>query len=178
MTPADLAGPAGRASILVAGDVLFGDDPADPRPLSDARLAIERLGWFGRPVVLVGERIAGRLLPSGRGEREAWVRAQLGSEDLLVELFDETAAVAQGDGTDRPLVERWGGLRDAWDADRLITGNPGSVGPARRAGITVVRIGPGDGSFAATVERADHVARDLLGAVRCVMIADAFSPGP
>jgi hypothetical protein len=178
MTPPDPSGPAGRAAILVAGDLLFGDDPADPRPLSDARLAIERLGWFGRPVVLVGERIAGRLLPAGHGEREAWVRAQLGSEDLLVELFDEAAGAASGDGTDRLKVERWGGLRDIWDADRLITGNPGSVGPARRAGMTVVRIGPGDGSFAGAVERPDHVARDLLDAVRYVMTADTFSAGP
>ena len=178
MTSADRRVVPGSGAILVSGDVLFGGDPADPRPLSDASTALERLHPIGQPVVLVGERIAGRMLKADPAERLAWVRTQLGSGDLPVVACDEETPIPSGGGTDRAHAERWAELRETWQAGWLITDHAAAVGPARRAGLTVIRIGPGDGSLAGSVERADPVVRDRLDAVRCVMTVDAFAARP
>jgi hypothetical protein len=178
MTPADSPGEGGPRATLISGDALFGSNPADPRPLSDAPLALERLRPVGQAVVLVGDRIAGRMLPADPADRLAWIRSQFDTDDLAVVAFDETAVASPGNGTDAPLVGRWNRLREAWGAERLITPHAVAVGPARRAGLTVIRIGPGDGSRAGSVERADHVVRDLLDAVRCVITTDAFAARP
>ena len=69
-------------------------------------------------------------------------------------------------------------LRREWQADRLVTSRDSDVGPARRAGLIVVRIGPRDPASAPSVERADHEARDLLDAVSRLMTADVFGELP
>ena len=91
---------------------------------------------------------------------------------------DELDAEGPNEATRRGAVEGWRQLGETWHADRLITDRDSSVGPARRAGLTVVRIGPRDPGPAPSCERADHEARDLLDAVRCLLTADAFGRPP
>lgn len=174
MTATDPPSGAGTAGILISAESLFGTDPAAPRPLADAQVAIERLGWIGQPVVLVGDEIAGRRLPTDPDDRMRWVRTQLGSPDLAVVPFEEGTAGRSTDVATRLAVEYWSRLREDWQADRLVTGRGSSVGPARRAGLTVVRIGPRGSASGPSVERADHDARDLLDAVSRLMTADIF----
>jgi hypothetical protein len=167
---------ADRATrILIGLDTLLIEDPAAPRPTEDAQTALERLAWIGRPVVLAGAVIAGRKLPVDPDERAAWVRAILHADDLSVASFDEMPVERAGDAADRLAVDRWLALRDAWRAGRLITRHDGSVGPARRAGLEVIRIGPRSRSTTATIERPDVEARDLLDAVSRLLAHDAFA---
>ena len=168
----------GSPGILIAADSLFEAGPEAPRALADAPAAIERLGWIGRPVVLVGEELADRRLPAAPEDRLSWVRTNLGIADLVIVAFDEVGSGRSGDAADQLATEQWDRLRDEWQADRLVTGNEASVGPARRAGLTVVRIGPRGAAPAATVERANHEARDLLDAVSRLITADTFGDRP
>jgi len=161
--------------ILVALEVLINDDPLDPRPLDDAVPALERLGWIGRPVVLAGRTLLGRRLPDGPADRSAWVRTVIGRHELDVACFDEPAADRPGDEADRLAVGAWSELRRTWRAEWLLTARPTSVGPARRAGLSVVRIGPRGSAIKESVERADHEARDLLDAVGHLLVGDAFA---
>jgi len=161
--------------VLVALEVLINDDPADPRPVEEAGTALERLGWVGRPVVLAGRELLGRRLPDGPGDRAAWVRTVLGRDALDVARFDEPPPERQGDDLDRAAVLAWSELREAWRADWLLTARASSVGPARRAGLSVARIGPRGAAISESVERADHDARDLLDAVAHLLVSDAFA---
>jgi hypothetical protein len=172
--------PTGRPGILVALDVLVVDGPTAPRPLDSAATALDRLNWIGRPVVMAGHELVGRRLPEAADERVAWVRAAFGKDDLDVHPFEEPGLDRAGELSASHAVERWTEVRDAWGATWLLTSRITSVGPARRAGLAVVRIGPRpDG--AAAVERADHEARDLLDAASHLLASDAFatkrSPG-
>ncbi len=164
----------GSPGILISADSLFETAAGAPRALADAPAAIERLRWIGRPVVLVGDELAGRRLPAEPEDRLSWVRTHLEVADLLIVAFDESAARRSGDAADQLAAEQWGRLRDEWQADRVLTGHDPSVGPARRAGLTVVRIGPRGRTPGATVKRADHEARDLLDAVSRLITADTF----
>lgn len=160
--------------LLIALELLIVDDPAAPRRSADAGLALERLAWLGRPVVLAGERIADRRLPEATDDRIAWVRGILERDDLSVARFDEPPIDRPGDEAERDAVACWVEARRTWSAGWLLTGRSTSVGPARRAGLSVARIGPRDTTVAASVERADHEARDLLEAVSHLLTRETF----
>ena len=66
--------------------------------------------------------------------------------DLRAAVVDELAGERQGEAAERAASERWGALREGWGAATLVTGSDDSVGPARRAGLIVVRIGPRAGA--------------------------------
>lgn len=174
MAPAEGSSrPAAR--ILVALEVLMVDDPERPRAAAEASVALDRLGTLGEPVVVVGSDIAGRQLPDDPERRVAWVRMALDRPRLAVALFDEPEGERTGDGKGRPTsAERWQELASGWGADRLFTQRASSVGPARRAGLEVVWIGPQPGTVAASVERPNHEARDLLEGVRILQVDAAF----
>ena len=169
--------PSERGGILVGLDVLVVDDPNAPRPLDDAATALDRLSWIGRPIVMAGTELSGRRLPEADDERVAWVCAAFGTDELDVHPFDEPEANRVGEPSARDAVARWAEVRDLWDATWLITSRATSVGPARRAGLAVIRIGPRAAEGVATVERADHEARDLLDAVGHLLTLDAFAAG-
>jgi hypothetical protein len=162
-----------RRGILVALDVLVVQDPSSPRPLDSAGTALDRLAWIGRPTVLAGREVFGRRLPEDEGDRIAWVRATFGREDLDVHPFDEPESDRAGDIAH--AVERWTAARELWQAGWLVSSRATSIGPARRADLRVVRIGPRGSDAAAAVERADYEARDLLDAVSHLLTRDAFA---
>jgi len=178
MSPVEAGPGAGTPRILVAADTLFEDGADAPRPLEHTSAAFERLGWIGQPVVIIGERLAGHRLPADPEDRISWMRACLGAPDVAAAAFVVPDADRPNEATRRGAVEGWRQLGEAWHADRLITDRHSSVGPARRAGLTVVRIGPRDPCPAPSCEHADHEARDLLDAVRCLLTADAFGAPP
>ena len=53
--------------------------------------AIERLGWIGEPVVVIGDQIGGRRLPFEPQDRVTWVRSHLGLPDVAAVVVDEPA---------------------------------------------------------------------------------------
>lgn len=132
----------GPTRILVSAETLFEHGVDAPRPLGDASAAIERLGWIGQPVVTIGEHIAGCRLPSEPNDRIGWVRMCLGTPDIPAAVFDDPAVDRASEAAERAAVESWSLVGNDWHADRLLTGRDSSVGPARKAGLTVVRIGP------------------------------------
>jgi hypothetical protein len=150
------------------------DDHAEPHRLDEATVALDRLALIGEPVVLAGEEVAGRRLPPTVEERIAWVRRALDRPEIEVAACAEPGAVRGSDTGEREAVGRWREIGDAWQAGRLVTSRPSSVGPARRAGLEVVRIGPRGGTTAAAIERPDHEARDLLHAVSLLLATDTF----
>ncbi len=171
--------PGGRGSrTLVALEVLMVDDPDRPRALGETSEALERLDWIGKPVVLVGEEISGRRLPVEPDDRIAWVRQALDRPDLDVALFDEPPVERLGEPAGGDAVERWRAIGETWGAGRLVTRRTSSVGPARSAGLEVVRVGPRDTTTTASIERPDHEARDLIDAVSRLLVADTFSTDP
>ncbi len=169
---------ADRPGILVGLDLLIGGDPDSPKPVDDADVVFERLAWIGRPVVLVGEAVLGRRLPETEAGRVAWVLGTLRSEGLDVFPFVETRMERDEDGADGPAVDRWTAVRAEFQATWLLTAHPSSIGPARRAHLGVIHIGPRTVDVPASVERADRRARDLLDAVSQLLTMDTFSvPG-
>jgi hypothetical protein len=172
--PAPADGAGGGSGILVCLDVLLGENPATPRPLAEAAVALERLELIGEPIVLVGSDIGGTRLDPDPRERTAWARRLLGRPDLRVAAFDEPDVDRGGGVTDHRATERWRQLRTAFRADRLVTRRAAGVGAARRAGLEVVRIGPRVFDTAAMIERPNHEARDLLHAVSRLLVADTF----
>ena len=162
--------------LLLSLDILVVDDPAAPRPLDTAASALERLGWIGRPVVLAGHQLIGRRLPEAPEDRITWVRSTFDSPGLAVAAFDEPEPERAGAALDRRTVEAWTALRREWAARWLLTSRAASVGPARRAGLSVVRIGPRESGGRGAIERADREARDLLDAVSQLLAGDAFAP--
>ena len=178
MPPVEPGPGASRPGILISVDTLFEEGVDPPQPLEDARAAIERLGWIGEPVVVIGDQIGGRRLPFEPQDRVTWVRSHLDLPDVAAVVVDEPDADHPTEDLERAATERWAMLRSEWHADRLVTSRDSSVGPARRAGLIVVRIGPRDPASAPSVERADHEARDLLDAVSRLMTADVFGEAP
>jgi len=166
-----------RPRILVGGSALFSDGGGVPRPLAKARVALERLGALGEPVVLVGRDLGGRPLPADEAERVAWVGTSLEVPRLQIAAFDESDLARPADtGTVAdPATERWSALRSAWHAGTLLTTFESSVGAARRSGLHVIRIGARGPGADPTMARADYEAFDLLDAVRHLLIADTFN---
>ncbi len=166
--------PAGQASagILISLDALIVQRAEQPTALDDAPVALRRIGWIGRPVVLVGNRVAGRDLPPDAGEREAWVRASVGSGAYAVVSFEEPAAerAATQDGE---AVDQWRQVRTEQDGTWLLTDRPRQVGAARQAGLKVILIGPADPQ--PRLHRPDYQARDLKDAVGHLLTVDVFS---
>jgi hypothetical protein len=175
--PGELDG-SPRGAVFIELDTLIVPDPADPRAVDDAELVLDRVAGLADPIVLAGERVAGRLLPADPDERIAWVREALHRPELRVVPVALQHGERRTDSTDRSLVDTWRAIRGAWPVAWLLTGDPRAVGPARRAGLRVVRIGPRPAGIEADVERPDYEARDLRDAVNHLLVNDVFPSVP
>jgi len=156
--------------ILVTLDALFEPAGDVPRAIASAETALERLGWVGRPIVLVGTTLGERRLPLVDDDRLAWARHTLGDTAIRIVLFDPPAEERHAD--DHAAVTAWRELRGSHEARWLIH-DGGPLAAARRAGLTVIAVG---GRSVGGVERADHDARDLLDAANHVLMTEAFRP--
>lgn len=175
MPPDPAAAGLPAAGILIALDTLIVQRADPPMALEEAPVALRRIGWIGRPIILVGEQVAGRDLPSDLREREAWVRASIGRGAYgVVDFQDPTAD--RGLSQDGQGVERWGEVRDGQDGTWLLTDRPRQVGAARKAGLKVILIGPPDPQPRG--QRPDYQARDLRDAVGHLLTMDVFSGPP
>lgn len=172
--PAESGGQS-SAGILISLDALIVQRADKPTALGDAQVALRRIGWIGRPIILVGRQVAGRDLPAEPEQREAWVRSSIGQGAYAVVPFDDPStdrAISQ----DGQGVEQWRRVRDAQHATWLLTDRPRQVGAARQAGLKVILIGPTDPQ--PILHRADYQARDLKDAVGHLLTMDVFaSPG-
>jgi hypothetical protein len=168
--------PAGQpsAGILISLDALIVQRTDQPVAVDEAPVALRRIGWIGRPIILVGGHVAGRELPADARQREEWVRATIGRGAYAVVHFEEPAA-DRGFGQDGQGVERWGEIRDAYHGTWLLTDRPRQVSAARKAGLKVILIGPPDPQPRG--HRPDYQARDLRDAVGHLLTMDVFS-GP
>ena len=79
------------AGILISLDALIIQRADSPTAIDEAPVALRRIGWIGRPIILVGPRVAGRDLPVDAREREAWVRGSIGSGAYAVVPFEDPA---------------------------------------------------------------------------------------
>jgi hypothetical protein len=165
---------APRGTVLVELDTLIVQDPVDPRAVDDAGLALDRVAGVADPIVLAGERVAGRLLPADRDERIAWVREALDRPGLQVLPTVVQHSERRTEAADRSLVSAWRAILPDGGPAWLLTGDPRAVGPARRAGLRVVRIGPRPAGIEADIERPDYEARDLRDAVNHLLVSDVF----
>ena len=160
------------AGILIALDALIVQRADQPVAIDEAPVALRRIGWIGRPIILVGKQVAGRDLPADASAREAWVRASIGRGAYAVVHFDdpttERGATQDGDG-----VERWGEVREAQSGTWLLTDRPRQVSAARKAGLMVILIGPPDPQPRG--RRPDYQARDLRDAVGHLLTMDVFA---
>lgn len=162
------------AGILISLDALTVQRAEQPAALEDAPVALRRIGWIGRPIILVGDKVAGRDLPRDAADREAWVRASIGGGAYAVVPFEDPSAerAATQDGE---AVEQWRQVRADQHATWLLTDRARQVGAARQAGLKVVLIGPADPQ--PRLHRPDYQARDLKDAVGHLLTVDVFS-GP
>jgi hypothetical protein len=169
--PAESAGHL-TAGILISLDALVVQRADQPTALDEAAVALRRIGWIGRPIILVGEQVASRDLPSDAREREAWVRATIGRGAYAVVQFEDPSTdrglVQEGHG-----VERWAEVRDAQNGTWLLTDRPRQVSAARKAGLKVILIGPPDPQPHG--QRPDYQARDLRDAVGHLLTMDVFA---
>jgi hypothetical protein len=160
------------AGILIALDALIVQRADQPVAIDEAPVALRRIGWIGRPIILVGKQVAGRDLPADEPGREGWVRASIGSGAYAVVQFEdpstERGASQDGDG-----VERWGQVRDAQHGTWLLTDRSRQVSAARKAGLKVILIGPPDPQPRG--QRPDYQARDLRDAVGHLLTMDVFA---
>jgi hypothetical protein len=162
------------AGILIALDALVVQRSDQPSATDEAPTALRRIGWIGRPIILVGQHVAGRSLSDDPAEREAWVRASIGSGAYAVVHFEdpsEDRSVTQDGGA----VDGWRELMEAQHGTWLLTDRPRQVGPARQAGLKVIVIGPSDPQ--PRNHRPDYQARDLRDAVGHLLTMDVFA-GP
>jgi hypothetical protein len=162
------------AGILIALDALIVQRADQPVAVEEAPVALRRIGWIGRPIILVGRQVAGRDLPADTREREAWVRASIGRGAYAVVHFEDPAA-ERGASQDGEGVERWGEVREAQSGTWLLTDRPRQVSAARKAGLKVILIGPPDPQ--PRRQRPDYQARDLRDAVGHLLTMDVFA-GP
>jgi len=173
--PAESPGQS-TAGILIALDALVVQRTEQPTAIDEAPIALRRIGWIGRPIILVGSHVAGRKLSDDEGEREAWVRASIGSGAYAVIPFEDASENRAG-SQDGEAVERWRKVREGNDGTWLLTDRHRQVGPARQAGLKVILIGPTDPQ--PRNQRPDYQARDLRDAVGHLLTMDVFAgPGP
>jgi hypothetical protein len=159
--------------ILISLDALVTQRADDPTVLDEAPVALRRIGWIGRPIILVGGRVAGRDLPGDVKEREAWVRASIGRGAYAVIPFVVPEEGRRG-GEDDAGVAEWRSLREAQQGTWLLTDRPRQVDAARRAGLKVIVIGPIDPQ--PQLHRPEYQARDLRDAVGYLLTVDVFAP--
>ena len=133
----------GTAGILISLDALTVQRAEQPAALEDAPVALRRIGWIGRPIILVGDKVAGRDLPRDAADREAWVRASIGSGAYAVVPFEAPSA-ERATTQDGEAVDQWRQVRTDQHATWLLTDRARQVGAARQAGLKVVLIGPAD----------------------------------
>jgi hypothetical protein len=158
--------------ILVELETLVVSRGSDPVALAEAPAALRRIGWIGRPVVIAGTQIGTRQLPADVGKREAWVRASLGAGAYAVVAFEAKPSERGTDGAQQE-AEKWTSLRDEHEATWLLTDGSDDVGPARKAGLRVIVIGPA--ASRPGVQPPNYRARDLRDAVGHLLAADVFS---
>jgi hypothetical protein len=163
----------GSAGILISLDALILQRAEQPDALEEAPVSLRRIGWMGRPIVLVGERVAGRELPSAGKDREAWVRATVGPGAYSVVGFEQPVQERGTHDRDEKAVEQWRSVAEATQGIWLVTERSGQVGPAHQAGLKVILIGPSDGQ--PWLQRPDYQARDLRDAVGHLLAADVFA---
>jgi len=159
--------------ILISLDALVVQRTDQPTALDEAAVALRRIGWIGRPVVLMGRRVAGRDLPEDQGTREAWVRSSVGQGAYAVVPFDDPSTARSHPDQ---AADEWRHLREAQHGAWLLTDQPRQVGPARQAGLKVILIGPADTH--PSVHRPDYLARDLRDAVGHLLTMDVFAAPP
>lgn len=164
-------GSRGSPGILISLDALITQRADDPTALDDAPVALRRIGWIGRPIVLVGRRVAGRDLPSEAKDREAWVRVSIGRGAYAVVPFEDPSE-GRGDLA-AAAIEEWRALREAQRGTWLLTDRPRHVDAARAAGLKVIVIGPTDPQ--PRVHRPEYQARDLRDAVGHLLTVDVFA---
>ena len=160
------------AAILIALDALIVQRADQPVAIDEAPVALRRIGWIGRPIILVGKQVAGRDLPADEREREAWVRGSIGRGAYGVVLFEDPV-VDRGASQDGEGVERWGELRESQGGTWLLTDRARQVSAARKAGLQVILIGPPDPQPRG--QRPDYQARDLRDAVGHLLTMDVFA---
>lgn len=165
---------AGRASagILISLDALIAQRSEQPAALEEAPVGLRRIGWIGRPIILVGLQVAGRALPPDCGDRERWVRATVGPGAYTVVPFEEPL-LERGSGNDEAAVGVWRALAEAHGGTWLVSDRPRQVGPAHQAGLKVILIGPSDGR--PRLQRPDYQARDLQDAIGHMLADDVFA---
>lgn len=164
-------GSRGTPGILISLDALITQQAEDPTALDEAPVALRRIGWIGRPIVLVGKRVASRDLPSDAKDREAWVRASIGRGAYAVVPFEDPS---EGRGNiAAAAVEEWRALREAQRGTWLLTDRPRQVDAAKAAGLKVIVIGPTDPQ--PRVHRPEYQARDLRDAVGHLLTVDVFA---
>jgi hypothetical protein len=171
--PAESAGQL-TAGILISLDALVVQRADQPTALDEAAVALRRIGWIGRPIILVGEQVASRDLPADAREREAWVRATIGRGAYAVVQFEDPST-DRGLAQDGHGVERWAAVRDTQHGTWLLTDRPRQVSAARKAGLKVILIGPRDPQPRG--QRPEYQARDLRDAVGHLLTMDVFA-GP
>lgn len=162
----------GSPGIFVVLDALVAQRTEQPNALDDTALALGRIGWIGRPIILVGRQVAGRELPAEADQRDAWVRATIGTGAYAIVRFDEPPA-GRLDGDREAAVEAWRALREAHRGTWLVTDRPRQVDAAHQAGLKVIVIGPADSRPAA--HRPEYQARDLPDAIGHLLTADVFA---
>jgi hypothetical protein len=164
------------AGILISLDALVVHRAEQPIALEEAPVALRRIGWMGRPIILVGDRVADRELPADGRDREAWVRATVGLGAYSVVAFEEPS-LERGPGDDSAAAEPWREVAQAHGGKWLVTDRPRQVGPAHQAGLKVILIGPSDAQ--PWLQRPDYHARDLRDAVGHLLAVDVFAhPAP
>jgi len=168
---ADAGHPA--AGILISLDALVVHRTEQPTALEEAPVALRRIGWMGRPIILVGQRVANRELPADGQDREAWVRATVGLGAYSVVGFEEPVVARGPSNGDSAAVEPWRVLAQAQGGTWLVTDRAQQVGPAHQAGLKVILIGPSDAQ--PWLQRPDYQARDLRDAVGHLLAVDVFA---
>lgn len=156
-------------AILITLESLMAPRSDPPTPLDDVHIALRRISYVGRPVVIAGRSLHGRELPGPDPEREAWVRGALGRGGYRVVLGDGPAS----DPHRSPAVDRWRALQVEHGAGWLVSDRTADVVPARDAGLHVILIAPADVQRPGL--RPTHRARDLRDAVGHLLVADVFA---
>jgi hypothetical protein len=162
------------AGILISLDALVVQRTDRPAALDEAAMVLGRIGWIGRPVILMGQHVAGRDLPGDLGRREEWVRSSVGRGAYAVVPFDDPSTWRGGQPDQ--AADEWRDLRDTQHGTWLLTDKPRQVGPARQAGLKVILIGPTDAH--PSLHRPDYQARDLRDAVGHLLAMDVFAGPP